>query len=55
LLDTGRSIRKDAQAVFGDEAVEKLQKQIARYRSWKNGTQLSANRTKAIPVIKKKY
>jgi DNA repair protein RecN (Recombination protein N) len=44
---------KIAQAVFGDEAVEKLQKQIAAAQQEleKLATQLSANRKKAIPVI----
>ncbi|RWY49447.1 DNA repair protein RecN [Mucilaginibacter gilvus] len=44
---------KIAQAVFGDEAVEKLQKQIAAAQQEleKLAAQLSANRKKAIPVI----
>ncbi|MEO7213756.1 DNA repair protein RecN [Mucilaginibacter sp.] len=44
---------KVAQAVFGDEAVEKLQKQIstAQQELEKLAAQLSANRKKAIPVI----
>jgi DNA repair protein RecN (Recombination protein N) len=44
---------KIAQAVFGDEAVEKLQKQItaAQQELEKQAAQLSANRKKAIPVI----
>ncbi len=44
---------KIAQAVFGDEAVEKLQKQIASAQQEleKLATELSANRKKAIPVI----
>jgi DNA repair protein RecN (Recombination protein N) len=44
---------KIAQAVFGDEAVEKLQKQIgaAQQELEKLAAQLSANRKKAIPVI----
>jgi DNA repair protein RecN (Recombination protein N) len=44
---------KIAQAVFGDEAVEKLQKQIgaAQQELKKLAAQLSANRKKAIPVI----
>jgi DNA repair protein RecN (Recombination protein N) len=47
---------KIAQAVFGDEAVEKLQKQIdtARKELEKLAGQISANRKKAIPVIIKK-
>jgi DNA repair protein RecN (Recombination protein N) len=44
---------KIAQAVFGDEAVEKLQKQIAAAQQEleKLAAELSANRKKAIPVI----
>lgn len=44
---------KIAQAVFGDEAVEKLQKQIAAAQKELEelAAQLSANRKKAIPVI----
>ncbi|OOQ58940.1 DNA repair protein RecN [Mucilaginibacter pedocola] len=47
---------KIAQAVFGDEAVEKLQKQIdaAKQELEKLAAKLSANRKKAIPVITKK-
>jgi DNA repair protein RecN (Recombination protein N) len=44
---------KIAQAVFGDEAVEKLQKQIsaAQQELEKLAAELSANRKNAIPVI----
>ncbi|GAB3929473.1 DNA repair protein RecN [Mucilaginibacter myungsuensis] len=44
---------KIQQAVFGDEAVEKLQKQIAAEQAELQtiAEQLSANRTKAIPAI----
>lgn len=47
---------KIAQAVFGDEAVEKLQNQIgtAKGELDKLAATLSANRKKAIPVIIKK-
>jgi len=47
---------KIQQAVFGDEAVEKLQKQIGADRQELEGLaiQLSANRKKAIPVITEK-
>ena len=47
---------KIAAAIFGDEAVEKLQKQIAAAKAEleKLAAQLSANRKKAIPVIIKK-
>jgi DNA repair protein RecN (Recombination protein N) len=47
---------KIQQAVFGDEAVEKLQKQINEDKQYleKLAAELSANRTKAIPVIQKK-
>ncbi|MEB0261032.1 MULTISPECIES: DNA repair protein RecN [unclassified Mucilaginibacter] len=47
---------KIQQAVFGDEAVEKLQKQIATDKLELEGiaTTLSANRKKAIPVIQDK-
>jgi DNA repair protein RecN (Recombination protein N) len=47
---------KIQQAVFGDEAVEKLQKQIAADKLELEGiaAELSANRTKAIPVIQEK-
>ncbi|GAB3908191.1 DNA repair protein RecN [Mucilaginibacter boryungensis] len=41
------------QAIFGDEAIEKLQKQIAAEQQELHdmATQLSANRSKAIPAI----
>ncbi|TFF40783.1 DNA repair protein RecN [Mucilaginibacter psychrotolerans] len=44
---------KIAQAVFGDEAIDKLQKQIASAQKEleKLAAQLSVNRKKAIPVI----
>jgi DNA repair protein RecN (Recombination protein N) len=44
---------KIQQAIFGDEAIEKLQKQIAEDKKELEGlaAQLSANRTKAIPGI----
>lgn len=47
---------KIQQAVFGDEAVEKLQKQISetKHALEKLAGQLSANRKKAIPVITQK-
>jgi DNA repair protein RecN (Recombination protein N) len=47
---------KIQQAVFGDEAVEKLQKQISADKQdlEKLAAELSANRTKAIPVIQEK-
>jgi DNA repair protein RecN (Recombination protein N) len=47
---------KIQQAVFGDEAVEKLQKQIASDKQELEdiAAELSANRTKAIPVIQEK-
>lgn len=47
---------KIQQAVFGDEAVEKLQKQISadKQELEKLAAELSANRTKAIPVIQGK-
>ncbi|WP_454803371.1 DNA repair protein RecN [Mucilaginibacter phyllosphaerae] len=47
---------KIQQAVFGDEAVEKLQTQIAAERQKLEdiATTLSANRAKAIPVIQEK-
>jgi DNA repair protein RecN (Recombination protein N) len=47
---------KIQQAVFGDEAVEKLQKQISTDKQdlEKLAAELSANRTKAIPVIQEK-
>jgi DNA repair protein RecN (Recombination protein N) len=47
---------KIQQAVFGDEAVEKLQKQISTDKQdlEKLAADLSANRTKAIPVIQEK-
>ncbi|MFA6084167.1 DNA repair protein RecN [Mucilaginibacter sp.] len=47
---------KMQQAVFGDEAVEKLQKQISadKQELEKLAAELSANRTKAIPVIQGK-
>lgn len=47
---------KIAQAVFGDEAVEKLQKQIAANRQQLEeiAAELSANRKAAIPVITQK-
>jgi len=47
---------KIQQAVFGDEAVEKLQTQIAAERQELQdiATTLSANRAKAIPVIQEK-
>ncbi|MCO5937091.1 DNA repair protein RecN [Mucilaginibacter sp. RB4R14] len=47
---------KIQQAVFGDEAVEKLQKQIATDKLELEGiaSKLSANRKKAIPVIQDK-
>ncbi|MBD1387522.1 DNA repair protein RecN [Mucilaginibacter rigui] len=47
---------KIQQAVFGDEAVEKLQKQISADRDELAGiaNKLSANRSKAIPVIRQK-
>ncbi|RFZ81645.1 DNA repair protein RecN [Mucilaginibacter terrenus] len=47
---------KIQQAVFGDEAVEKLNKQIAAARTELEelAAQLSANRKKAIPAIKTK-
>ena len=46
---------KIQQAMFGDEAIEKLQKQIASEKQEleKLATQLSANRAKAIPDIEK--
>jgi len=46
---------KIQQAVFGDEAIEKLQKQIAADKTELEGLakQLSANRTKIIPTIEK--
>ena len=47
---------KIQQAVFGDEAVEKLQKQIAADKNELHGIaqQLHANRKKATPVIQQK-
>jgi DNA repair protein RecN (Recombination protein N) len=47
---------KIQQAVFGDEAVEKLEKQINADKQQLEGIahQLSANRSKAIPVIQQK-
>lgn len=47
---------KIQQAVFGDEAVEKLQKQINADKQELEGVahELSANRSKAIPVIQQK-
>jgi DNA repair protein RecN (Recombination protein N) len=47
---------KIQQAVFGDEAVEKLQKQISTDKQdlEKLAAELSANRTKATPVIQEK-
>ncbi|MES2063159.1 MAG: DNA repair protein RecN [Bacteroidota bacterium] len=47
---------KIQQAVFGDEAVEKLQKQINADKQELEGIahELSANRSKAIPVIQQK-
>jgi DNA repair protein RecN (Recombination protein N) len=47
---------KIQQAVFGDEAVEKLQKQISTDKAELEtlAAQLSANRKKAIPVIQEK-
>ncbi|QHS55662.1 DNA repair protein RecN [Mucilaginibacter sp. 14171R-50] len=47
---------KIQQAVFGDEAVEKLQKQIAANKQELEeiAKELSANRSKAIPVIQDK-
>jgi DNA repair protein RecN (Recombination protein N) len=47
---------KIQQAVFGDEAVEKLQKQISTDKEELEALaeQLSANRKKAIPVIQEK-
>lgn len=44
---------KIQQAVFGDEAIEKLQKQLGldKQELQQLATQLSANRTKAIPQI----
>jgi DNA repair protein RecN (Recombination protein N) len=47
---------KIQQAVFGDEAVEKLQKQISANKQEleKLAAELSTNRTKAIPVIQEK-
>ncbi|MFA6248636.1 MAG: DNA repair protein RecN [Mucilaginibacter sp.] len=47
---------KIQQAVFGDEAVEKLQKQISADKDELTGiaNELSANRSKAIPVIRQK-
>jgi len=47
---------KIQQAVFGDEAVEKLQKQISADKGELAGiaNELSANRSKAIPVIRQK-
>ncbi|MBB5397743.1 DNA repair protein RecN [Mucilaginibacter sp. AK015] len=47
---------KIQQAVFGDEAVEKLQKQIAANKQELEeiAKELSANRNKAIPVIQDK-
>ncbi|TSD64114.1 DNA repair protein RecN [Inquilinus sp. KBS0705] len=47
---------KIQQAVFGDEAVEKLQKQIAASKKELEdlAAVLTANRTKAIPVIEEK-
>jgi len=46
---------KIQQAIFGDEAIEKLQKQLAidHAELEKLAGQLSANRTKAIPAIEK--
>ena len=46
---------KIQQAVFGDEAIEKLQKQIAADKTELEGLakQLSSNRTKIIPSIEK--
>jgi len=46
---------KIQQAIFGDEVIEKLQKQLAEDRKELDGlaTKLSANRAKAIPVIEK--
>lgn len=46
---------KIQQALFGDEEIEKLQKQIAaeRHELEKIAAQLSANRNKAIPNIEK--
>ena len=46
---------KIQQAIFGDEAIEKLQKQIAADKTELEGlaAQLSANRTKIIPTIEK--
>ncbi|RYU90572.1 DNA repair protein RecN [Mucilaginibacter terrigena] len=57
LLDIQNDLSdKIQQAVFGDEAVEKLQKQIAADKLELEGIakELSANRTKAIPVIQDK-
>lgn len=47
---------KIQQAVFGDEAVEKLQKEISAHKQELEGiaNELSANRSKAIPVIQQK-
>jgi len=46
---------KIQQAIFGDEAIEKLQKQLAidKEELEKLAGELSANRAKAIPVIEK--
>jgi len=46
---------KIQQAIFGDEAIEKLQKQLATDKKELEqlAAQLSANRTKAIPAIEK--
>ena len=46
---------KIQQAIFGDEAIEKLQKKIAVDKTELEGlaSQLSANRTKIIPTIEK--
>jgi DNA repair protein RecN (Recombination protein N) len=46
---------KIQQALFGDEEIDKLQKQIAveKQELEKLATQLSANRSKAIPAIEK--
>jgi DNA repair protein RecN (Recombination protein N) len=57
LLDIQNDLSdKIQQAVFGDEAVEKLQQEIsaARQELQQLADQLSANRKKAIPVIQEK-
>ena len=56
LLDLQDSLSaKIQQAVFGDEAIEKLQKQLETDKKELQdlAAQLSANRTKTIPIIEK--